>query len=175
MKGQHQPSSKKLEGYKRRGRRYYEKHTQELKERRLAAYRQDPEKYKQRAKEYREKTNYNHIYHQKNREKILVRAKERIERRYQQLIEEGIMTNCIICNFPKEKIAAIEFHHIEPTTKEGLISRLIKGNHMSEIRQEATKCVCLCSNCHRLYHAGDKETIDKYNKIINDRKEVSND
>ena len=166
MKEQHQSSLQKLEGYKRRGRRYYERHAQELKERRLMAYHKEPEKYKQRAKEYRERTNYNRVYHQKNRERLLLQAKTRIEERYRQFIQEGIMTDCIICNFPKEKIAAIEFHHTDPTTKENLISRLVKSNRMNEARQEIQKCVCLCSNCHRLYHANDIETIQKYNEFV---------
>ena len=60
---------------------------------------------------------------------------------------------CKNCGYNK-CINALVFHHVDPTTKEFLIS----GNHCyswDRIRKELDKCVLLCHNCHTEVHAGD--------------------
>ena len=47
----------------------------------------------------------------------------------------------------------LDFHHIEPKTKEQGIARLISNNATeTHINNEIKKCVCLCANCHREFH-----------------------
>ena len=58
---------------------------------------------------------------------------------------------CIICGYSK-CIRALDFHHIDPTTKELNLS--LKGLSRSRVFREAEKCVLLCSNCHREVEAG---------------------
>jgi hypothetical protein len=48
--------------------------------------------------------------------------------------------------------AAFEFHHINPEEKEGNVSQLLRGSY-DVAKEEAMKCVLLCSNCHRTRHA----------------------
>lgn len=57
---------------------------------------------------------------------------------------------CLLCGYDK-CIAALEFHHVDPTQKEFQIS---KRWSMSDdrIKEEIDKCVLLCSNCHRETH-----------------------
>jgi hypothetical protein len=58
---------------------------------------------------------------------------------------------CRVCGYSK-CFAALEFHHLDPTTK---ISEL--SNHSISIQvasEEAKKCVLLCANCHREHHNG---------------------
>ena len=60
---------------------------------------------------------------------------------------------CCICGYDRS-IAALQFHHIDPATKEfGLAQR---GNTVAleRARQEAAKCVLLCANCHSEVEAG---------------------
>jgi hypothetical protein len=54
--------------------------------------------------------------------------------------------------------AAFEFHHIDPTNKQGEPTHfLLDGvNGLSDkAKQELDKCVLLCANCHRVRHFSD--------------------
>jgi len=54
---------------------------------------------------------------------------------------------CMICGY-KRYIGALDFHHINPSTK--LFSLSVKGLCYSwdSILKEAKKCILLCKNCH---------------------------
>ena len=59
---------------------------------------------------------------------------------------------CAVCGYNK-CIQAMDFHHIEPEYK----SFTLSGSHCRKwkiIEEELKKCIVLCSNCHREYHAG---------------------
>lgn len=61
--------------------------------------------------------------------------------------------SCFIC--PESAIVALDFHHIDQTTKENSISRLFNEKRRLEtIIAEMKKCVVLCANCHRKHHGG---------------------
>lgn len=59
--------------------------------------------------------------------------------------------HCIDCGFSHP--AAMEFHHLDPSQKEGFVSRIQSA---SKLRKEMKKCVVLCSNCHRIRHWNEK-------------------
>lgn len=50
--------------------------------------------------------------------------------------------------------SAIDFHHVKPEEKEGTIQAYIRQGRFVGARKEAGKCILLCSNCHREFHAG---------------------
>lgn len=54
---------------------------------------------------------------------------------------------CSVCGYDKCK-RALQFHHLDPATKEFDISG--KGQTLSwkRLKAEADKCVLLCANCH---------------------------
>lgn len=58
---------------------------------------------------------------------------------------------CEICGYDK-CVSALEFHHLDPTKKDFGIGN--KGNTMkfNRIKEEADKCMLVCSNCHREIH-----------------------
>ena len=60
---------------------------------------------------------------------------------------------CQSCGFDKY-LGALEFHHVDPTTKNGDIVRFSKGLQEPTVKAELDKCVLLCANCHRMAHAG---------------------
>ena len=61
--------------------------------------------------------------------------------------------HCRVCL--ESERCALDFHHVDPNTKEYGISNLIRRRSKPEkILAEVRKCVVLCSNCHRKYHAG---------------------
>jgi hypothetical protein len=78
---------------------------------------------------------------------------------------------CEHCNYDKY-IGAIEFHHIDPLQKDFAIAKNQKNFGMSH-KKELDKCLCLCSNCHKIEHARliksqdivEKDTANEINQI----------
>ena len=60
---------------------------------------------------------------------------------------------CVGCGF-RDPIDALEFHHLDPRTKEFGISTEGIPRRWDKIEAELAKCVLLCANCHREVHAG---------------------
>ncbi len=69
---------------------------------------------------------------------------------------------CIDCNIEcsdKYPSCIFDFHHLDPTKKDMNISKFIKNKNKEEfVLKEISKCVLLCSNCHRIRHF--KITVD---------------
>ena len=72
---------------------------------------------------------------------------------------------CAKCGY-NQYVQALDFHHIDPTIKDANISDLTNGCYgTNRILAEIDKCVCLCANCHRVFHFLVKEkgiTIEQY-------------
>ena len=86
----------------------------------------------------------------RNQTKLKANVKNHRKRTKLKLVEyKG--GSCEVCGYNK-CVEALEFHHIDETTKEFAVS----GSTKSLERQmaEADKCVMLCANCHRELHAG---------------------
>jgi hypothetical protein len=49
---------------------------------------------------------------------------------------------------------ALHFHHIEPSLKLYSLSNSGHTIGLSRLREEAKKCILLCSNCHSEYEDG---------------------
>ncbi|MDP3793534.1 MAG: hypothetical protein Q8R07_02160 [Candidatus Uhrbacteria bacterium] len=60
---------------------------------------------------------------------------------------------CVICGYHK-CIAALEFHHPDPSKKDFSISADGLTRSWDRVKKEVRKCVLLCANCHREIHAG---------------------
>jgi len=60
---------------------------------------------------------------------------------------------CALCGYDR-CVRALHFHHIDPETKEFGISRRGFTRSIQQMREEAAKCVLLCSNCHAEVEAG---------------------
>ena len=57
------------------------------------------------------------------------------------------------CNrCPENHIACLEFHHIDPTEKEGNIGQICRNYSTKRLLKEIEKCEILCANCHRKEH-----------------------
>ncbi len=59
---------------------------------------------------------------------------------------------CAICGYCRCD-RALEFHHVDPSTKEKNPARLFTLS-WENIQKELNKCVLLCANCHREVHEG---------------------
>ena len=59
---------------------------------------------------------------------------------------------CSICGYDKN-ISSMEFHHLDPSEKEGDIAILSKkSSTWTPLKNELDKCILLCANCHREVH-----------------------
>jgi len=58
---------------------------------------------------------------------------------------------CLKCN--EADPACLEFHHLDPSQKEYGIASMVQLK-WDKLMLEISKCVCLCSNCHKKFHAG---------------------
>lgn len=58
----------------------------------------------------------------------------------------------------------LEFHHIDPTQKDYLISARVRAP-LNLLMEEIKKCAILCSNCHAEFHHFERQyntTIEEY-------------
>lgn len=88
--------------------------------------------------------------HRKDKPEIHRAQQNRRSQRVKEWFYE-MKTPCIICG--ESEPVCIDFHHIDPNEKEFTIGKY-RSRSKEWLTQEISKCVCLCSNCHRKVHAG---------------------
>lgn len=89
------------------------------------------------------KLNHNYYLEKKNKRKIENR-----------LFINSLKLKCSSCE--EEHIACLDFHHIN--SKEYNIADMInKGSSKKNILKEVSKCIIICSNCHRKLHYKERE------------------
>ena len=57
---------------------------------------------------------------------------------------------CTHCGFGH--VATMDFHHEDPSTKEGSVHQFISNGQFAKAYEEIKKCIVLCANCHRVHH-----------------------
>lgn len=71
--------------------------------------------------------------------------------KYVELIKNKIYNGkCVRCGYDT-CISALEFHHIDPSNKDTIISS--DSITLEKAIEESKKCILLCSNCHKEFHA----------------------
>lgn len=85
---------------------------------------------------------------------------------------------CEICGYDKN-ISALEFHHIDSSTKKfNLDARALANTKYEKILEELDKCKLVCSNCHKELHYENhdikiiKKIIEENKNIIKKEKEI---
>jgi hypothetical protein len=78
---------------------------------------------------------------------------QRVRRELRDWLNEIKSAGCTECD--EKEPCCIDFHHLDPDKKDEAISRMLASEKSQEfIQKEIDKCVRLCSNCHRKFHAG---------------------
>jgi hypothetical protein len=87
-------------------------------------------------------------YVKRNKKKAYSWARKSLKKRLDAFFEWKSTLKCSQCG--ENHISCLEFHHLYPSKKEGLISKMRFSPKKLEI--ELPKCIVLCSNCHRKLH-----------------------
>jgi len=119
--------------------RYYQNNREKILAKEKARYLENPTKFLEYQKEYRKD----------NREWITEKNKAKRKEKQQILVE--LLGNC--CSNCKNTfpLCVYDFHHVDPTTKLFTIGEHM-GKALKTLKEEASKCILLCANCHRMIH-----------------------
>ena len=74
---------------------------------------------------------------------------------------------CEKCGYDKCS-AALDFHHIDPSTKIDTVAKLSTHANIEAAINEIKKCVLLCANCHREFHYLEEKngiTLEEFLKL----------
>ena len=102
---------------------------------------------KQKHAYYITKSNPNTMWHQ---------TKRGIERKILFINEFG--GKCSQCGYCKN-IGALEFHHYKDNKSYNLDMRKLSNTSIDKLREELSKCILLCANCHREHHYPDYNNL----------------
>jgi transposase len=96
------------------------------------------------------------------------RVSQRRRRLKLQLVTEAGGA-CRICGYDR-CVAALEFHHIDPATKQFALSAEGVTRSIRTARAEAAKCVLLCATCHAEVEAGFRRLDGNASPTPNEKK-----
>lgn len=93
---------------------------------------------------------------QRNKAYALEVERKRVARRRAIIRRYKSMLSCCHCGMSfKEHPECCDFHHVDPSIKEALISRMLSKS-WERLKAEVFKCKPLCANCHRIEHYKNK-------------------
>jgi hypothetical protein len=93
---------------------------------------------------------YSRKHYEENREQIKKQTKDSKALQKAKWYLFKATLKCSHCGF--SHIAAMDFHHEDPTTKEGNVHDYISNGQFAKAYKEIKKCIVLCANCHRIHH-----------------------
>lgn len=98
---------------------------------------------------------YSRKYYEANKEKhkALSKANKAVGKARWAIFKASL--KCTQCGFNHP--AALDFHHVDPSEKENLVSKLVSNGCFAAAMEEVQKCVVLCANCHRVHHANEQQ------------------
>lgn len=96
-------------------------------------------------------------YYKDNTEKhriIAYKVNEKKKRYLMQLVSD-VKKDKGCQNCKENDPDCLDFHHIDPKEKEFTISEQVRKKvNPDKLLAEINKCIVLCANCHRKFHAG---------------------
>lgn len=94
------------------------------------------------------------------------RTAQRVTKRRKALSKwyQAFKTTLTCSHCPENHPACLEFHHLNPKSKDVHLSLAVnRGWSKERIMKEIAKCIVLCSNCHRKEHSRlsiDSDAVD---------------
>lgn len=94
---------------------------------------------------------YQRKWHAKHSKIVVKKVAERKQKLRIWMEDYKSSIGCSMCG--ETHPACLEFHHLDRDDKVSGISRMVNhGVSKKKILEEASKCIILCSNCHRKLH-----------------------
>jgi len=87
------------------------------------------------------------------RNKPTVRKNNKLSYERNKAFVDSLKIKCSKCD--ESDPICLDFHHLDPSEKEGQISRMANSSSREKLLAEIDKCIILCSNCHRKEHRVD--------------------
>jgi len=96
---------------------------------------------------------------------INYRGKERRLKLKREFVDR-LGGKCIDCGYSAH-LAALDFDHIDPSTKSFNIATALATKDYYIVRDEVDKCVLRCANCHRIrsHNEGHTTHRNKHRKV----------
>lgn len=95
----------------------------------------------------------NRRHYHSHKARIVARASERRKRFRKEVDAFKAGKGCKFCG--EKEPCCLDLHHPDPALKKFTISVAVgKKKNLTEILEEAEKCMVMCANCHRKLHAG---------------------
>lgn len=88
-----------------------------------------------------------------DRREYLIMAVARRRRELKRRAVAYMGGKCACCGYDKHP-GVLDFHHIDPATKEFSISQKGMTRSWEKIQRELDKCIMVCANCHRELELG---------------------
>jgi hypothetical protein len=89
---------------------------------------------------------------------------------YKKRAMELFGNSCLLCGFTG-CAASFDFHHLDPSKKESDMKSL-SYRSWDKVEAELSKCVLLCSNCHREHHWKERNEADTYSNPLLTRRKI---
>jgi hypothetical protein len=107
-----------------------------------------------KVKQTKQKT-YVNTYYEKNKATVIAASAASAKAYKDQWRSFKATLSCVQCgqNHP----ATFDFHHVDSSTKEESVNKLIKNRAFKRAMEEVKKCVVLCANCHRIHHHNERQ------------------
>src|SRR3954451_13521770 len=79
-------------------------------------------------------------------------------RRVKQILVQEAGGCCALCGYDRY-LGALQFHHLNRSTKLFALSQSGLGRSLEAARVEASKCALLCANCHAEVEGGFRQLV----------------
>lgn len=87
-------------------------------------------------------------------------AQKRASRKKHVVLLEEYKKTCTCEHCGSTDYRTFEFHHRDPSEKDGEISKMVISRFAwKKILEEIKKCLCLCANCHRIVHYEERKLL----------------
>ena len=87
----------------------------------------------------------------RNHNTNLIRSRKNKKTNKEWYVEFKKTLSCCVCG--ENEPECLDFHHLDKTEKEFSVSAENRSS-IKRLKEEISKCACLCANCHRKHHAG---------------------
>ncbi len=91
-----------------------------------------------------------------DRREYLIMAVAKRRKELKKRAVEYLGGSCVCCGY-NEHPGVLDFHHVDPATKEFGISDKGMTRSWEKIKAELDKCILVCANCHREITLGVRE------------------